>query len=84
MDAVLLDRAPQRRALAEDMRLADELAEGLGPQPLGQRRDVACVPVGRVGEEVAHDGSMLRRVRRLDGARPRAKVPAWPAPKREM
>jgi hypothetical protein len=27
---------------------------------------------------------MLRRVRRLDGARPGAKVPALPAPQREM
>lgn len=62
MDAILLDRAPQRRALAEDMRLADELAQGRRPQALRERRHVARVPVGCVGEEVTHDVSMLRRV----------------------
>ena len=62
MDAVLHDRAPQRRALAEDVRLADELAERRRPQPLCERRDLACVLVGGVREEVTHDLSMLRRM----------------------
>ena len=66
MDAVLLDRAPQRRAFAENVRLADELAQGRRPQPLRERRDLACVPVGGVGEEVTHAASMLRRVSAAD------------------
>ena len=44
------------------MRLADELVERRRPQPLRERRDLARVPVGGVGEEVTHDRSMLRRV----------------------
>jgi 2-polyprenyl-3-methyl-5-hydroxy-6-metoxy-1,4-benzoquinol methylase len=60
--AVLLDRAPQRRALAEDVRLADELRQAGRSQPLRERRDLARVAVGGVGEEVTHDGSMLRHV----------------------
>ena len=64
MDAVLLDRAPQRRALAEHVRLADELAERRRPQPLRERRNLARAPVGGVGEEVAHDRKYARpRVR---------------------
>ena len=62
MDAVLLDRAPQCRAFAEDMRLADELAERRRSQPLGQRRDLSRVLIRGVREEVAHDPSMLGRV----------------------
>jgi ubiquinone/menaquinone biosynthesis C-methylase UbiE len=62
VDAVLLDRTPERRAVAEDVLLAHELAEARRPQPLRERRDVARVLVGGVGEEVAHDRSMLRRV----------------------
>jgi ubiquinone/menaquinone biosynthesis C-methylase UbiE len=62
VDAVLLDRAPQRRALAEDVRLADELAERRRPQPLRKWRDLARMAVGGVGEEVTHDVSMLRHV----------------------
>lgn len=62
MDAVLLDRATQRRAFAEHVRLAHEIAEGRRAEPLRKRRDLARVPVCGVGEEVAHDGSMLRRV----------------------
>jgi ubiquinone/menaquinone biosynthesis C-methylase UbiE len=42
--------------------LADELAEGRGSQPLRERRDLPRVLVGGVGEEVAHEGSMLTRV----------------------
>jgi SAM-dependent methyltransferase len=42
--------------------LADELLESRGPQPLRERRDVARAPVGGIGEEVAHDLSMLRRM----------------------
>jgi len=80
VDAVLLDRAPQRRVLTQDVRLADELAERRRPQPLRERRDLARMLVGGVGEEVTHDLSMLRSVRRLDGAWPGAKAPAWPAP----
>lgn len=72
MDAVLLDRAPQRRAFAEDVRLADELAQRRRPQPLRERRDLTRVLVGSVREEVTHDLSMLRYVRRLDGARARS------------
>ena len=48
--------------LTEDVCLADEVAEGGGTQPLCERGDVVCVPVGRIGKEVAHDVSMLRRV----------------------
>ena len=62
MDAILLDRPPQRGALAEDVLLADELAEARRPQPLRERCNLACARIGGVGEEVAHDGSMLRRV----------------------
>src|SRR5205823_12416249 len=69
VDAVLLDRAPQGRALAQDMLLPDELGEGRGPQALRERRDLARVLVGGVGEEIPHVGSMLSCVRRLDGAR---------------
>ena len=66
MDAVLLDRSPQRRALAEDVRLADELAERRRSQPLREGCDLACVPVGGVGKEVTHAASMLRRVSAAD------------------
>jgi len=59
MDTVLLDRAPQRGALAEDVSLAHELAESHRPEPLSERRDLACVTVGGVGEEVTHAPSML-------------------------
>jgi SAM-dependent methyltransferase len=62
VDAILLDRPAQRRAFAEDVRLTYEIVEGGRPQPLRERRDVMRVAVGRVGEEVAHDRSMLRRV----------------------
>ena len=62
MDAVLLDRAPQRGALAQHVRLAHELVERRRPQPLRERRDLARVPVGGVGEEVIHRLSMLPRV----------------------
>lgn len=62
MDAVLLDRAPQRRPFAENVALTDELGEGRRPQPLRQRRNVPGAGVRGVGEEVAHDLSMLRRV----------------------
>lgn len=62
MDAVLLDRAPQCRSFAEDMRLADELAQRRRSQPLGERRDLPRVLIRGVREEVAHDPSMLGRV----------------------
>jgi SAM-dependent methyltransferase len=52
----------ERRALAEHVLLADELAEGRRSEPLGERRNLAAAPVGRVGEEVSHDRSMLRHV----------------------
>jgi SAM-dependent methyltransferase len=42
--------------------LPDELVEGRRPQPLRERRDLARVLVGGVGEEVAHEGSMLPAV----------------------
>ena len=38
--AVLLDREPERRALAEDLLLADEVVEPLGPEPERERRDL--------------------------------------------
>jgi SAM-dependent methyltransferase len=62
VDTILLDRSPQSGALAEDVLLADEVAEARRSQTLCERRNVACARVGGVGEEVAHDGSMLRRV----------------------
>lgn len=62
MDAVALDREPQSGALAEDVLLAHELVEACRSQALRERRHVAGACVGRVGEEVAHDPSMLRRV----------------------
>jgi SAM-dependent methyltransferase len=62
VDAVLLDRAPQRRALAQHVRLADEVTQGRRPQPLRKRRHLARMAVGGVGEEVTHDLSMLRPV----------------------
>ena len=37
-DAILLDRKPQRRALAEDVRLADERLERLRPHAQRERR----------------------------------------------
>jgi ubiquinone/menaquinone biosynthesis C-methylase UbiE len=42
--------------------LTDELAERRRPEPLRERRDLARMAVGSVGEEVSHDGSMLGRV----------------------
>ncbi len=80
VDTVILDRASQRGTLAEDVRLTDEFCEARRPQPLRERRDLAGARVGRIGEEVTHDPSMLGSVPRLDGARPGAKGPAWPAP----
>jgi SAM-dependent methyltransferase len=62
VDSILRDRLPQRRALTEDVLLSHEVAEGRRPQPLRERRDVAHMLVGGVGEEVAHHVSMLRRV----------------------
>ena len=44
------------------MRLADEVRERRGPQPLRERRNLAGAAVGGFGEEVAHDASMLRCV----------------------
>src|SRR6185437_10048218 len=61
-DPVLLDRQPQRRPFAEDMGLADEVAEARRPQPLRERRDLAGSSVGGVGEKVTHVRSMLRPV----------------------
>jgi SAM-dependent methyltransferase len=62
VDAILRDRAPQRRPVAEDVLLADELAEARRPQPLRERRDLPGAGVRGIGEEVTHGLSMLRRV----------------------
>lgn len=62
MDAILPDREPQGRAVAEDVLLPDELAQTLRAKPLGERRHIVDAPVGSVGKEVAHEASMLRRV----------------------
>ena len=59
-DAVLGDRRPQRRALAEHVLLADELVERARAQPLRERRDLARALARGVGEEVGHASSMLR------------------------
>ena len=58
-DAVLLDRAPQRRALADHALLAHELLERAAAGAGGERRDVAGPLVRGIREEVAHAGSML-------------------------
>ena len=60
--AILLDRVPQGRALAEHVLLPDELGQGRRSKPLGQRRNLAAARVRRVREEVTHDLSMLPRV----------------------
>src|SRR5581483_3632318 len=61
--AVVLDRPPEGRFLAEDVLLADELLERPRPESLGERRDGGSALLRRVREEVAHlRGSMLRRV----------------------
>ena len=44
------------------MLLAYELVEAGRPEPLRKRRDLTAATVGGVGEEVSHDGSMLRTV----------------------
>ena len=59
-DTVLCDREPERRSLAEHVRLADELVERSRPQPLRERRNRVCPLRSRVREEVAHGLSMLR------------------------
>ena len=61
----LLDRRAQRRALAEQVLLADDLVERLRPHPRGQRRvrrdgRRAAVGLGQVEELVAHLGSVTR------------------------
>lgn len=66
MDPVLLDRAPERRPLAEHVLLAYEVVEGRRPQTLRERRDLAGAGVRGIGEEVTHGLSMLRRVSAAD------------------
>ena len=61
-DPVLRDRRTERRPLAEDVHLPDELVERPRPQPLRERRQLARPPLRRFREEVAHAGSMLRSV----------------------
>ncbi len=53
-DAILGDREPQRRFLAERLLLAHELVEGARAKPQGERRQLVDPFLGRVGEEVAH------------------------------
>ena len=60
--AVLLDRAAERRPLPEDVLLADQLVERARPQPLRERRERLGALPGGIGEEVAHTSSMLRPV----------------------
>ena len=59
-DAVLGDREPQRRVLAEHVLLPDELVEALRPQALRERSRPAHALGGGVREEIAHAASMLR------------------------
>jgi hypothetical protein len=47
-DAVLGDRQPQRRLLAQDLRLAHEVVEPLRPHPKRERRGLRKPFVGRV------------------------------------
>ena len=58
--AVLGDREPECRALAQHVLLPDELVERARSQPLRERRDLACTLRRSVGEEVPHAVSMLR------------------------
>src|SRR5205814_3180372 len=55
-DAVLADRQPQRRALAEHLLLPDELVEAARAQAQRQRSRFLDLRAGRVCEEVAHAG----------------------------
>src|SRR5579872_3048642 len=59
-DAVLRDREAERRAFAEHVLLADELVERARPEALRERRGLSRALGRSVGEEVAHDASMLR------------------------
>src|SRR5205807_10529968 len=52
--AVLGDREPERRALAQDLFLPDELVERAGPEAERERRDFVHSLQRGVGEEVAH------------------------------
>ena len=58
-DAVLLDRAAQRRALADELRLAGELVERARAQAVGERRVRRAPLLGRVVEQ-AHDRDCMR------------------------
>src|SRR5207249_3381286 len=58
--AVLVDRSPQRRTGAEDVRLADELVERSRPHALGEGCGFRLAFLGCVREEVTHATSMLR------------------------
>ena len=74
---VLLDREPERRALAEHVLLADELVERPRPQPLRERRRRGRALPRRVGEEVAHRPEVCSgRWQRTPG---RGLLPAGPA-----
>src|SRR5262249_44435742 len=53
-DPVFLDRAPEGRALAQHVPLADELVERPRPQAKRERGDGARPLRRRVGEEIAH------------------------------
>ena len=55
-DAVLLDRPAQRRALADELRLAGELVERPRAQAVGQRRMRRTPFLGRIVEQ-AHGGT---------------------------
>ena len=56
-DAVLLDRAAQRGALADELRLARELVERARAQAVGERRMRRAPLLGRIVEQ-AHTGTV--------------------------
>ena len=65
-DAVLLDARAQRRTVAEDLALADELVQGLRPDPDRQRGHLRQPPARRFREQVAHDVQVCWRALATD------------------
>ena len=57
MAAGLLDREAERRALAEDVALADEALQGRRAHAHGERRLLGLARRRRLGEEVSHGRS---------------------------
>ena len=58
---VALDREPERRSVGEHVPLADELVERARADALRERRRLALVRRGGIGEEVGHAMSVGRR-----------------------